>query len=59
MNVSIELLKAILAGGDFPSSVPDTTQNRAMFDKIKSEVEQMNEEGITPQIPWEYADGTD
>lgn len=56
-DVSTLLTQAAINGENFPlGSVPNTKANRELFDRISADVSSMQDEGITPQIPWEYTD---
>lgn len=49
------MLGAAASGQDFPASVPDTAQNRAMFAEMRREIAAAPP-GTVVQIPAEYAE---
>jgi hypothetical protein len=55
-TVATAILKAIMAGGDYPpAGVPDTPHNRMVWDKMKQEVLDLPP-GETIDIPHDWAD---
>jgi hypothetical protein len=55
-GVAVTLAGAAELGADFPPGVPDTPGNRALFEEIRASIAAMPE-GVSPDLPWDYADG--
>jgi hypothetical protein len=54
--VATAILKAIMAGGDYPpEGVPDTPHNRGVWDRMKRDVENVPP-GEVVDIPSDWAD---
>ena len=53
----VRMLVARVNGQPFPPpGVEDTRANRAMWEKIGADLARMREDGLIPEIPYEYAD---
>ena len=52
------LTGAAALGAGFPPGVPDTPENRALFEQIKADIAAMPD-GTVADVPWDYADGDD
>lgn len=55
-EVAMALGYAAALNREFPSHVvPDTPENRALWEKIKAETAEIVAAGQMPDIPWDYA----
>jgi hypothetical protein len=56
--VAVTLTGAAALGADFPPGVPDTPENRRLFERIRADIAAMPK-GTVVDVPWDYADGDD
>lgn len=60
MSVSVTMLTAQLTGVPYPPpGVPDTAENKRLWEAIAADVAEMSVRGVVPEVPYEYADDED
>lgn len=52
-EVAIRLTRAAGLGGDFPTDVPNTAANQALFAKIRADVAALPDD-VAPDVPYDY-----
>lgn len=57
MDLAVKLLTSRLRGDRYPpDGVEDTAEARDLWNQIGSDLVDMKKAGVTPEIPYEYAD---
>lgn len=54
-TVATTLLRASIAGKSFPSGVPNTPENRSLWESIQADIASLPD-GVAPDVPWDYND---
>jgi hypothetical protein len=55
-ELSVIMARAIASGDDWPpAGVPDTPDNRALWDEITANVQELRAQGIQPDVPSDWA----
>jgi hypothetical protein len=59
-ELAVTMQQAIMAGEDWPpAGVPDTPDNRELWDEITASLQQMRGQGISPDLPADWASFTE